>query len=135
MDPLLEKTKRALSEYGFALEDEAAPDESHFGNWILIATHGSVTIRITKDRGDIMLDLIPRRSFREGASEEDWYTWDVVAKALNLKARTAEEMLEVVAKDNYLQVDFAPIYWKDTLPRLRYAEAEKRLRFMEGRGV
>jgi hypothetical protein len=132
MDRLLEKTKRALSDSGFALEKEVPPDEEHFGNWVLIATYGNTTVRITRDKGDIMLDLMPRRVFREGATESDWYTWDVVAQALNLKARTAEEMLEIVS-EGHLQISFSPIEWKDwALPAIRRTEEDKRRRFIEG---
>jgi hypothetical protein len=135
MDRLLEKTKRALSDSGFAVEGEPVPDQAHFGNWILIATLGTVTVRITRDRSDIILDLIPRFLLREGASEDSWYTWDVVAKALNLKARTAEEMLELVS-DDYLQHAFNHIAWKDyALAALRRTEEDKRRRFMEGLNV
>jgi hypothetical protein len=135
MDRLLEKTKRTLSDSGFAMEGEPEPDQAYFGNWILIATLGTVTVRITWDRGDIILDLIPRFLFREGAPEESWYTWDVVAKALNLKARTAEEMLELVS-DDYVQHAFNHIAWKDlTLAALRRTEEDKRRRFMEGLNV
>jgi hypothetical protein len=132
MDRLLEKTKRALSDSGFAVEGEPEQDQAHFGNWILIATLGTVTVRITRDRGDIMLDLIPRFLFREGASEDSWYTWDVVAKAISLKARTAEEMLELVS-DYHVQHAFNHLKWKDfTLDALRQTEEDKRRRFMEG---
>ena len=119
MDSLLQSIKRALSESRFALEAEVAPDEAHLGKWILIASYGSVTARITEDKGDILLDLIPRRLFREGASEDAWYTSNVVARALNLKARTPGELLEIVP-DAHLQYLFSPAEWKEhTLPALR----------------
>jgi hypothetical protein len=119
VDSLLQSIKRALSESRFVLEAEVPRDKAHFGKWILIASYGSITIRITEDKEDIMLDLIPRRLFREGAPEDAWYTSDVVAKALNLKARTAGELLEIVP-DAHLQYLFSPTEWKDhTLPALR----------------
>ena len=126
MDHLLHTIKRALSESRFVIEGEGAPDEAHFGKGVLIASYGSVTIRITEDKDDIMLDLIPRRLFREGASENAWYTWDVVAKALNLKARNAGEILEIVP-EAHLQYLFGPMDWKEhTLPALRRTKANKR---------
>jgi len=126
VDPLLQTLKRALSESRFVLEEEVGPEEAHFGNWILVASYGSVTIRVTQGKDDIMLDLIPRRLFREGASEDAWYTWDVVARALNLKARTASEMLEKVP-DGHLQYLFSPAEWKEhTLPALCRTRTDKR---------
>jgi hypothetical protein len=126
VDHLLHTIKRALSESRFVIEGEVAPDEAHFGNRVLIASYGSVTIRVTEDKDDIMLDLIPRRLFREGASEDAWYTWDVVASALNLKARTAAEVLEIVP-EAHLQYLFGPMDWKEhTLPALRRTKANKR---------
>ena len=124
---VLHTIKRALSESRFVLESEVAPDEAHFGKWVLIASYGSVTIRITEDKDDdIMLDLIPRRLFREGTSEDAWYTWDVVAKALNLKVRNAAEVLEIVP-EAHLQYLFGPMDWKEhTLPALRRTKANKR---------
>jgi hypothetical protein len=102
------------------------PDEAHFGNRVLIASYGSVTIRVAEDKDDIMLDLIARRLFREGASEDAWYTWDVVASALNLKVRTAAEVLEIVP-EAHLQHLFGPMDWKEhTLPALRRTKANKR---------
>jgi hypothetical protein len=133
VDSLLQTIKRALSESRFVLEAEVAPDEAHFGKWILIASYGSVTIRITEDKDDIMLDLIPRRLFREGASEDAWYTSNVVAKALNLKVRTAGELLEIVP-DAHLQYLFSPTEWKEhTLPALRRTKVGKRPRFVRSR--
>jgi hypothetical protein len=126
VDHLLHTIKRALSESRFVIEGEVAPDQAHFGNWVLVASYGSVTIRITEDKDDIMLDLIPRRLFREGASEDGWYTWDVVASALNLKARTAAEVLEIVPEAHF-QYLFGPMEWKEhTLPALRRTKANKR---------
>ena len=123
---LLHTIKRALSESRFVIEGEVAPDQAHFGNWVLVASYGSVTIRITEDKDDIMLDLIPRRLFREGASEDGWYTWDVVASALSLKARTAAEVLEIVPEAHF-QYLFGPMEWKEhTLPALRRTKANKR---------
>ena len=124
---LLHRIKRALSESRFILEGEAASDEAHVGNWVLVASYGSVTIRITEDKDDdIMLDLIPRRLFREGTSEDAWYTWDVVAKALNLKVRNAAEVLEIVPEAHF-QYLFGPMDWKEhTLPALRRTKANKR---------
>jgi hypothetical protein len=55
-----------------------------------------------------------------------WYTWDVVASALNLKARTAAEVLEIVP-EAHLQYLFGPMDWKEhTLPALRRTKANKR---------
>jgi hypothetical protein len=128
VDSLLQSIKRALSESRFALEAEVAPEAAHLGKWILIASYGSVTARITEDKGDILLDLIPRRLFREGASEDAWYTSDVVARALNLKARTPGELLEIVP-DAHLQYLFSPAEWKEhTLPALRRITMGKRPR-------
>ena len=126
MDHLLHTIKRALSESRLVIEGEVDPDEAHFGNWVLVASYGSVTIRVTEDKDDIMLDLIPRRLFREGASEDGWYTWDVVASALSLKARTAAEVLEIVPEAHF-QYLFGPMEWKEhTLPALRRTKANKR---------
>jgi hypothetical protein len=104
------------------------PDEAHFDDRVLLASYGSITIRIAEDKDDIMLHLIPRRVFREGASEDAWYAWDIVTKALNLKARTAAEILEIVP-DAHLQYLFSPMEWKEhTLPALRRTKRDRRAR-------
>ena len=127
VDPLLHTIKRALSESRFTL-GEVAPDEAHFDDRVLLASYGSITIRIAEDKDDIMLHLIPRRVFQEGASEDAWYAWDIVTKALNLKARTAAEILEIVP-DAHLQYLFSPMEWKEhTLPALRRTKRDRRAR-------
>ena len=133
MDPKLEETKDALSKFGFAIETEVIPDEAHFGNWILVALGGTLAVRVTSDRGDIVLDLMPRRSFREGATEQDWYTWDVVMQALRLKTKSPDPLMSFLGYFHHLEFAFAPIQWKETLRDLRDTEREKRRRFMEGR--
>src|SRR5258707_12611242 len=130
VDPLLHSIKRALSESRFILEGEVGPDEPNFDDRVLLASYGSITIRITEDKDYIMLHLIPRRVFREGALEDAWYAWDIVTKALNLKARTAAEVLEIVP-DAHLQYLFSPMEWKEhTLPALRRTKKDMRARFV-----
>jgi hypothetical protein len=96
------------------------------GYWTLVASLACLESCVD----DIMLHLIPRRVFREGASEDAWYAWDIVTKALNLKARTAAETLEIVP-DAHLQYLFSPMEWKEhTLPALRRTKRDRRTRFV-----
>ena len=96
------------------------------GYWTLVASLACLESCVD----DIMLHLIPRRVFREGASEDAWYAWDIVTKALNLKARTAAETLEIVP-DAHLQYLFSPMEWKEhTLPALRRTKRDRRARFV-----
>jgi hypothetical protein len=136
MDPNklnLQATKQALSESGFSIETEVIPDEAHFGNWILIALKSTLAVRVTSDRGDMVLDLMPSRSFREGATEQDWYTWDVVMRALHLQPKSPDPLMSFLTYFRAFELAFAPIRWKETLRDLRDTEGEKRRRFMEGR--
>jgi len=135
MDPEreLQDTKENLSRFGFSIESVVMPKEAHFGNWILIALGGTLAIRVTSDRGGIIVDLMPRRLFREGATEQDWYTWDVVMEALRLKDKSPNQLMSFLGYHHHLDFAFAPVQWKETLRDLREAEKEKRRRFMEGR--
>ncbi len=136
MDPKLQAIKQVLSESGFVVETVQPPDEKHFGNWILSAVRDSLVVRVTSDKGGILLDLMPGHLFREGATESDWYNWDVVVRALELKTKSSEDdLMSFLQESGELKYAFAPLRWKDTLGKLRQVEEDKRRRFMKERTV
>jgi hypothetical protein len=137
VNPSISTVKSLLSGSDFTVESEAPPDEDHFGNWILTATRPSLAIRVASDKDDMTLDLMPLHLFREGASKDYWFTWDVVAEAFNLKVYSAKSMLKrLLLRNSELENALSPTRLKKfALPALRDAEAKKRRRFMEGRSV
>jgi hypothetical protein len=81
-DPRFKATVLTLKDWGFNLWEQSGPDPKHFGNWLLIGVRNALAIRITRDREDVNLDVMPAALFQQGASEGDWYNWDVVARAV-----------------------------------------------------
>jgi hypothetical protein len=54
----------------------------------MLATRPAVVLRVTNDRGVILLDLTEFDTFEAGAKESDWFNWDVVAPALGILEAT-----------------------------------------------
>lgn len=132
MDPKLEQTTQILSKYGFLTELRTPPDQSHFGNWVLIATRSPVALRVINDRG-IVLDLIEWDTFQAGAKESDWFNWDVVAGALKIQEENGEDQLWSCLRNFHKIEDaFLRPNWATTRDLLYKIEAEKRRNFMEG---
>jgi hypothetical protein len=121
-----------LDKAGFAIQFEIPPDQEHFGNWMLIATRAPLALRVTNDRG-VVLDVMEWNEFEAGAKESDWFTWDVVTRALELKELQADGQLWSFAH-NFLDVEnaFLRPNWPATRERLLKIEAEKQRKFMGG---
>jgi hypothetical protein len=68
-DPRFKATVLALKDWGFNLWEQSGPDPKHFGNWMLIGVRNPLAIRITGDREDVNLDVMPSALFKQGASE------------------------------------------------------------------
>jgi hypothetical protein len=127
----LEQTTNILRKYGFATE-ETAPDQAHFGNWVLIAARAPLALRVTNDRG-VVLDLMEWDTFQGGANESDWFNWDVVARALGIEEKNGEPQLWRFLRNLYAVEDaFLRQNWAKTKDLLYKIEAEKRRKFMEG---
>ncbi|SRR6266404_5568704 len=128
MNPKLEETKNALSKSDFAVEALQAPDEAHFGNWVLVASRGPLVVRIASDRGDLLIDLKPYHRFAAGPTEQsDWYNWDVVAQALDLQLDNGMDTLtSFLHQSGLVESEFQPDGWEGILPKLRSVGKEKR---------
>jgi hypothetical protein len=135
MDQELKETTQLLDKAGFVTESTTPANESHFGNWMLIATRFPVALRVTNDRG-VVLDLMEGNAFKAGANESDWFNWDVVARALGIKEVSGEDQLWTFIQ-SFREVEnaFLPQNWPATKDRLYKIEAEKRRRFIEGDAV
>jgi hypothetical protein len=135
-DHWFKKAGLTLKDWGFNLVEQRGPDAEHFGNWVLIATRDNLAIRVFRDRGHVNLDLMPIALFKPGADESNWFTWDVVARALGLPTKVEVEPLTYFHEDlglvNHL---FAPKHWEKTRELLAHVEEEKRRRFTEDRRV
>jgi hypothetical protein len=126
----LEQTRQILSKHGFATELRTVPDQEHFGNWVLIATRVPLALRVINDRG-VVLDLMEWDTFQGGATESDWFNWDVVARALGVQE--GEDQLSSFLGNIYAVEDaFMRPNWATTRDLLYKIEAEKRRKFMEG---
>jgi hypothetical protein len=134
MDPKLEETKHALAKADFAVEVLQAPDEAHFGNWVLVASRGSLVVRIASDRDGILIDLMPYHRFAAGPTEQsDWYNWDVVAQALDIQLDNGVDTLtSFLHHSGSVESEFQPDRWEEILTKLRSVEKEKRRRLTEG---
>jgi hypothetical protein len=128
MNPKLEETKHALAKSDFAVEAVQAPDEADFGNWVLVASRGSLVVRVASDRGDILIDLRPYHRFAAGPTEQsEWYNWDVVARALDLQLdNSVDTLTSFLNQSGLLESEFQPDRWEGILPKLRSVEKEKR---------
>jgi hypothetical protein len=129
MNPKLEETKHALAKSDFAVEVVQALDEAHFGNWILVASRGPLVVRISSDRGDIQIDLMPYHRFAAGLTEEsNWHNWDVVAQALGLQIKNeADALTSFLHQSGLVESEFQPDGWEEILPKLQSVEKEKAL--------
>jgi hypothetical protein len=134
MNPKLEETKHAVAKSDFAVEALQAPDEAHLGNWVLVASRGSLVVRIASDRGDILINLMPYHRFAAGPTERsDWYDWDVVAQALDLQLDNGVDTLtSFLQHSGLVESEFQPDRWEEILTKLRSVEKEKRRRLTEG---
>jgi hypothetical protein len=134
MNPKLEETKHALAKSDFAVEAVQAPDEADFGNWVLVASRGSLVVRVASDRGDILIDVLPYHRFATGPTEQaDWYNWDVVAQALDLQLDNGVDTLtSFLHHSGLVESEFQPDRWEEILPKLRSMEKVKRRRLTEG---
>src|SRR5258708_36599681 len=89
MNPKLEETKLALAKSDFAVEAVQALDEAHSGNWTLVASRGPLAVRISTDRADIQIDLMPYHRFEPRLTWEACsHILDVVPQALGLPIAT-----------------------------------------------
>lgn len=131
-DPRFKATVLTLKDWGFNLWEQSGPDPKHFGNWILIGVRNPLAIRITGDREDVNLDVMPAALLKQGASEGDWYNWDVVARAIGIPLKTRKDPL-VYFHDYIEKISraFAPEDWEQTREWLARVEEEKRRRFTE----
>ena len=136
MDPHLEEARHRLEAAQFFLRPLQAPDAKSFGNWILIGTRQHLAVRVTNDRGDILLDVMPSHLFAIGPNESDWFNYDVVARALGIDLRPEEDGLRSFV-DHFWMIDeaFSPYKWDKTAAILAAVEEQKRRSFMEGRRV
>jgi hypothetical protein len=133
MDPHLQEARHRLEEARFLLEPLQAPDAKSFGNWILIGRREHLAIRVTNDRGDILLDLMPGQLFAVGPNESDWFNYDVVARALGIDLRPEDDEMQSLLGHFWMIDDaFSPDKWNKTAAILAAVEEEKRRRFMEG---
>lgn len=130
MNPKLEETKHALATSDFAVEAVQALDEAHSGNWTLVASRGPLVVRISTDRGDIQIDLMPYHRFAAGLTEEScWYNWDVIAQALGLQIKNGGDALtSFLHQSGLVESEFQPDAWEEILPKLQSVEKEKRRR-------
>jgi len=128
----LKDATQVLEKAGFAIQSEMPPDQEYFGNWMLLATRIPLALRVTNDRG-VVLDVMEWDAFQAGANESDWFNWDVVARALELKEVPLEEQLWSFVH-NFLDVEnaFLRSNWPATRELLLKIEAEKRREFMGG---
>ena len=133
MDPHLEEALHRLEKAYFSFDKQQTPDGKNFGNWIVIGTREHLAVRVTSDRGDILLDLMPRERFTAGPNESDWYNWDVVARALGIDIFPEEDALRSFFDHSWMIDEaFSPYRWDKTAAMLSAVEQEKRRRFMEG---
>jgi hypothetical protein len=128
----LELTTYSLRKWGFDTQLTTPPDQAHFGNWVLLATHAPLALRMINDRG-VALDLMEWDAFQAGAKESDWFNWDVVARALGIQEKDGEGQLWAFFHNfSTVETAFLRPNWPTTLDLLHKIEAEKRRRFMEG---
>lgn len=131
MDALLAETIHTLEKRGFSVQPVQNPDNQHFGNWILIAKLYNLALRVTRDRSDIFLDVAREQS---DLQEQDWFNWDVVARALGIDLVPGQDPLHSFLGNEW-HVLSAFDNWQITEPLLAAVEKEKRRRFTEGRRV
>jgi hypothetical protein len=126
-----ENTARFLAKRDFSIKPVVS-DEEHFGNWMFIATKAPLALRVTNDRG-VVLDLMEWDEFQAGASERDWFNWDVVVRALGINELAGRDLLTTLF-DNIIKVEdaFSHTNWPKTKDLLHKIEAEKRREFMGG---
>ena len=129
MDPYLEEVRHKLIEAQFSLQPLQAADPKNFGNWILIGARDNLVLRVTNDRGDILLDVMPSHLFAIGPNESDWFNYDVVARALGIYLWPKENVMRSFLH-HFWMIDekFSPHKWDKTAAILATVEEEKRRR-------
>ena len=102
---------------------------------MLIAKRAPLALRVTNDRG-VVFDVMEWDAFQGGATESDWFNWDVVARALGIQKEKGEDQLSSFLR-NVPKVEkaFLPPNSATTKDLRHKIEAEKRREFMEGRRV
>jgi hypothetical protein len=134
MDTKLEETINILGKAGFYSEILIPPDQEHFGNWMLLARHHPVAVRVTNDRGVILLDVTDLDTFNRSDSELDWYNWDVVARAIGIE-KIGDQLSSFLSNSEAGEKAFSGPNLKSTRDLLHKIELDKRRRFMEGRRI
>jgi hypothetical protein len=134
MDPKLEETINILGKAGFRSDILIAPDQDHFGNWVLLAVRHPVAVRVTNDRGVILLDVTDLDTFKGGASELDWYNWDVVARAIGIE-KIGDQLSSFLSNSEVVERAFSGTNLNGTRDLLHKIELDKRRRFMQGREI
>jgi hypothetical protein len=134
MDPFLEEVRHKLIEAQFSLQPLQAPDAKNFGNWILIGARDHLAIRVTNDRGDILLDVMPSHLFAIGPNESDWFNYDAVARGLGIYLRPKEDVIRSFLHHFWMiDAKFSPHKWDKTATILTGVDHGKRRSFVEGR--
>jgi hypothetical protein len=132
MDAPLVETIHKLETAGFSVGPFQG-DAQQFGNWTLLVTKDSLAVRVTKDRDDIALDLMPRIRCGSNPEESDWFNWDVVARALGIDSPPNETILDSYLEHRWRVEDAFSNTWQNTKVLIAAVEAEKRRRFIDGR--
>jgi hypothetical protein len=102
-----------------------ASDPKNLGNSTMIAGRLNLVIRVIGEGGNILLDMMPLHRFKTPSTESDWFSWDIVARALDIataaKAGPVRSFLE-----NFYMVDqaFAPQNWAKTETLLSAAKED-----------
>jgi hypothetical protein len=132
-DPWFKSIGLTLKDWGFNLSEQRGPDAEHFGNWVLVGHRDNLALRVFRDRGHVNFDLMPIALFKSGADESNWFTWDVVTRALGIGLGPEEDALRSFL-DHFFMIDeaFSPNKWDKTAAILAAVEQEKRRRFTEG---
>jgi hypothetical protein len=96
------------------------------GNRTMIAGRLNLVVRVTEERGNTFLDLMPLHRFKTPSAESDWFSWDVVARTLGIatdaKVSPVRSFLE-----HFYKVDqaFAHESWANTAALLSVFTEEK----------
>jgi len=103
-----------------------APDTKNFANWTMIAGRLNLVVRVTGDRGDIRLDLMPLHRFKTPSTESDWFHWDVVAGTLGIATTTKAGLVRSFLEHFYM-IDqaFASENWTKTVALLSAFQQER----------
>jgi hypothetical protein len=123
----LDEIADTLKQRDFIVSSQV-PDTKNLGNWTMIAGRLNLVVRVTSNRGDILLDLMPLHRFRPPSTESDWFNWGVVARTLGIAKTTKGGPIRSFLEHFYM-IDqaFAPQNWTQTAALLSaFAEEEPR---------